>query len=88
MNEMILFEQKQVRCVRLHDEWCFVISDVVAVLTDSVKPSDYLKKLRKRDQSLSDTFKGGGQIVPPPGIEFDTTGGRQIHDWGTYGKFS
>jgi prophage antirepressor-like protein len=65
MNEIILFEQKQVRRVRFYDGWWFVISDVVAVLTDSVNPSDYLKKLRKRDQSLSDAFKGGGQLVPP-----------------------
>ena len=86
MNEMILFEQKQVRCVRFYDEWWFVISDVVAVLTDSVNPSDYLKKLRKRDQSLSDAFKGGGQIVPPLGIEFDTAGGRQMMQcWNTIG---
>ncbi|KAF5431278.1 Prophage antirepressor [Candidatus Methanophagaceae archaeon] len=86
MNELILFEQKQVRRVRLYDEWWFVISDVVAVLTDSVNPQDYLKKLRKRDQSLSDAFKGGGQIVPPLGIEFDTAGGRQmIQCWNTIG---
>ncbi|EKD28794.1 MAG: prophage antirepressor [uncultured bacterium] len=78
MNEIILFEQKQVRRVRLHDEWWFVISDIVSVLTDSVNPSDYLKKLRKRDPSLSEAFKGGGQIVPPLGIEFDTAGGRQM----------
>lgn len=74
MNEIILFDQKQVRRVRLYDEWWFVISDVVAVLTDSVNPSDYLKKLRKRDQSLSDAFKGRGQIVSPLGFEFDTEG--------------
>ena len=86
MNEIILFEQKQVRRVRLHDEWWFVISDVVAVLTDSVNPSDYLKKLRKRDTSLGDAFKGGGQIVPPLGIEFDTAGGRQMMQcWNTVG---
>ena len=86
MNEIILFEQKQVRRVRFHDEWWFVISDIVAVLTDSVDPSDYLKKLRKRDQSLSDAFKGGGQIVPPLGIEFDTAGGRQMMQcWNTIG---
>jgi len=60
MNEIILFEQMQVRHVLFHNEWWFAISDVVAVLTDSVNPSDYLKKLRKRDQSLSDAFKGGG----------------------------
>ena len=86
MNEIILFEQKQVRRVLLYDEWWFVISDIVAVLTDSVNPKDYLKKLRKRDQSLSDAFKGGGQIVPPLGIEFDTPGGRQMMQcWNTIG---
>jgi DNA-damage-inducible protein D len=86
MNEIILFEQKQVRRIRFYDEWWFVISDVVTVLTDSVNPQDYLKKLRKRDQSLSDAFKGGGQIVPPLGIEFDTAGGRQMMQcWNTIG---
>ena len=86
MNEVILFEEKQVRRFKLHDEWWFVISDVVLVLTESVNPSDYLKKLRKRDSSLSDAFKGGGQIVPPLGIEFDTAGGRQMMQcWNTIG---
>ncbi|MDD4353559.1 MAG: hypothetical protein PHN56_03820 [Candidatus Nanoarchaeia archaeon] len=85
MNEIILFEEKQVRRFRLHDEWWFVISDVVSVLTESVNPSDYLKKLKKRDISLSEAFKGGGQIVPPLGIEFDTAGGRQMMQcWNTY----
>lgn len=78
MNEIILFEENNVRRVRFHDEWWFVISDIVAVLTDSVNPSDYLKKLRKRDTSLSEALKGGGQIVPPLGFEFDTAGGRQM----------
>ena len=86
MNEIILFEQKQVRHIRLYDEWCFIISDIVAVLTDSVNPKDYLKKLRKRDQSLSDAFKGGGQIVLSLGIIFDTDGGRQMMQcWNTIG---
>ena len=86
MTEIILFEQKQVRRIRLHDEWWFVISDVVTVLTESINPSDYLKKLRKRDQSLGEAFKGGGQLVPPLGIEFDTAGGRQMMQcWNTIG---
>ncbi|MCX9026358.1 MAG: hypothetical protein OIN85_09725 [Candidatus Methanoperedens sp.] len=88
MNEIILFEQQQVRRVRLYDEWWFVISDVVAVLTDSVNPSDYLKKLRKRDQSLSDAFKGGGQIVPPP-LELNLIPLAEDRFMiGDYGKFS
>jgi prophage antirepressor-like protein len=48
-----------------NNEWWFVITDVVTVLTDSVDASDYLEKLRKRDPSLGEVFQGGGQIVPP-----------------------
>lgn len=49
-----LFEQKQVRSVWNEDEeqWYFSIVDVIAVLTDSVNPTDYLKKIRKRDPEL------------------------------------
>src|SRR3989338_2150857 len=83
---LVLFEGNNIRRTWFNEEWWFVISDVVAVLTESVNPSDYLKKLRKRDQSLSDAFKGGGQLVPPLGIEFDTAGGRQMMQcWNTLG---
>ncbi|MCK4429470.1 MAG: Bro-N domain-containing protein [Candidatus Aenigmarchaeota archaeon] len=86
MNEITLFEKKQVRRVRFQEEWWFVIKDVVSILTESVDPFDYLKKLRKRDESLNDVFKGGGQIVPPLGLEFDTAGGRQmLQCWNTAG---
>ena len=86
MNEVILFEQKKVRRVRFHDEWWFVISDVVAVLTESKDPSQYLKRLRSRDAALNDVFKGGVQFVPPLGLEFDTAGGRQMMQcWNTIG---
>lgn len=49
-----LFEQKQVRSVWNEEEeqWYFSIVDVIAVLTDSVNPTDYLKKIRKRDPEL------------------------------------
>lgn len=36
------------------EEWFFSIVDVVAALTDSVNPTDYLKKLRKWDEQLRD----------------------------------
>jgi prophage antirepressor-like protein len=36
------------------EEWFFSLVDVVAALTDSVNPTDYLKKLRKRDEHLRD----------------------------------
>ncbi|KAF0205814.1 MAG: DNA repair [Gallionellaceae bacterium] len=36
------------------EEWFFSIVDVVAALTDSANPTDYLKKLRKRDEQLGE----------------------------------
>ena len=87
-KRIALFQRKEVRRVIHNNEWWFVITDVVTVLTDSVDASDYLKKLRKRDPSLSEAFKGGGQIAPPLGLEFDTTGGRQmLQCWNTEGIF-
>lgn len=78
MNNLVLFEEKQVRRVWHDEAWWFVITDVVAVLTDSVDPSQYLKRIRQRDPQLNEVFKGGVQIVPPPvALPFDTAGGRQ-----------
>jgi len=77
-TRIALFQRKEIRRTIHNNEWWFVITDVVAALTDSVNASDYLKKLRKRDPSLDEFFKGGGQFVPPFGLEFDTAGGRQL----------
>ncbi len=77
MNEMAIFEERPVRRVLHNEEWWFVVSDIVAALTDSPAPSDYLKKLRRRDPSLADAFKGGVQIAPPLSLPFETAGGTQ-----------
>ncbi|HQN94575.1 MAG TPA: Bro-N domain-containing protein [Prolixibacteraceae bacterium] len=55
-NSMKLFENKAIRSVwnEEEEEWYFSVVDVIAVLTDSVNPTDYLKKLRKRDTILGD----------------------------------
>ena len=76
-KRIALFQKKQVRRVIHNQEWWFVITDVIAALTDSSNPQAYLKNIRRRDQSLADTLKGGGQIAPPLGLEFETAGGRQ-----------
>ena len=87
-HRMALFQKKGIRRTLHNGEWWFVITDVIAALTDSVNPSDYLKKLRKRDTSLSEFFKGGGQLVPPLGLAFDTPGGLQtLQCWNTEGIF-
>ena len=83
-----LFQRKQVRRTIHNNEWWFVITDVVAALTDSTNPSDYLKKMRKRDPFLGDAFKGGGQIIPPLALPFETPGGIQrLQCWNTEGLF-
>ena len=49
-----LFEDRKVRTVwdDEQEKWYFSIIDVVGVLTDSVNPTDYFKKMRKRDPEL------------------------------------
>ena len=74
MGNIKLFESRQIRTVwnEGDEKWYFVVSDVVQVLTDTPNPSDYIKKMRKRDDQLS---KGWGQIVTP--LSIDTAGGKQ-----------
>ena len=56
-NKIILFQEKQIRRVWYNDEWYFSILDVVEVLAESANPTDYFKKMRKRDDVLK-TFVG------------------------------
>lgn len=55
MDKIQLFQDKKVRTSwnSEEEEWYFSVVDVVKVLTDSVNPTDYLKKIRKRDSELS-----------------------------------
>lgn len=48
---IVLFNQKEIRRTWHQNEWWFSVVDVVAALTDSANPSDYLKKMRSRDKS-------------------------------------
>jgi len=60
-----LFQEKTIRSVWNAEEelWYFSLVDIVGVLTDSVNPRDYLKKLRRRDPEL-DSYLGTN--CPPP----------------------
>ena len=51
-----LFEGRKVRTVwdEEKQEWFFSVLDVIAALTDSKAPTDYFKKMRKRENSLAE----------------------------------
>lgn len=69
-----LFEEKKVRTIwdDEQERWYFSVADVVEVLTDSANPTDYIKKMKKRDPQLA---QGWGQFVTP--LSMQTAGGKQ-----------
>jgi prophage antirepressor-like protein len=87
-TRVALFQKREIRRTLHNNEWWFAITDIIAALTDSANPSDYWKKLRKRDPDLGTVLQGGGQFVPPLALEFATAGGPQkIQCWNTEGIF-
>lgn len=67
MNENFavqLFEGKKVRIVWdvEQEKYYFSVTDIVQVLTDSVNPRDYIKKMLRRDPELKSMW---GTICPP-----------------------
>jgi len=75
-----LFQECKVRTVwdDQEEKWYFCVVDVVEVLTDSKNPTDYIKKMRKRDPMLAE---GWGQIVTPLAVQ--TAGGKQKTNFAT-----
>ena len=67
MNENFaiqLFEGKKVRIVwdAEREKYYFSVTDIVQVLTDSVNPRDYIKKMLRRDPELKSKW---GTICTP-----------------------
>lgn len=71
-NHLVVFNDRTIRRIFHNDEWWFVITDIISVLTDSVNPALYIKAMRRRDPELQ---KGWVQIVSPLLVE--TEGGKQ-----------
>lgn len=71
-NKLALFEEKEIRKTWDNGKWYFSVEDVVYVLTDSKDPKQYINKLRKRDNILS---QGWVQIVHT--LKMTTNGGKQ-----------
>ena len=60
-----LFQKREIRRTMHNSEWWFVITDIIAALTDSADPSDYWKKMRKRDPDLGKALQGVDNLSPP-----------------------
>jgi len=54
-----LFQSREIRRTLHNDEWWLVITYIVAALADVADPSDYWKKMRRRDPDLSLDSHGG-----------------------------
>jgi DNA-damage-inducible protein D len=52
-NKIVVFGAKQIRRVWHKDQWFFSVVDIVAALTDSADPKQYIKKMRQRDPELN-----------------------------------
>ena len=52
-NEMTPFEGNEIRKVWYDEQWYFSVVDVIGILTDSEKPSQYWHNMKKRDNQLS-----------------------------------
>jgi hypothetical protein len=74
VSAIILFEEKQVRRAWNKDEqkWYFVITDVIAVLTGSVDPGAYWRKLKERLKK-----EGNQTVTDCHGLKMTAADGRQ-----------
>lgn len=51
-NKLILFQEQEIRRIWYQEEWYFSILDIIQILADTANPTDYFKKMRKRDEAL------------------------------------
>lgn len=74
MSNIKLFESKQIRSVwnELEQKWYFSVQDIVQILTDTVDAKDYIKKMKKRDDSLNSNW---GTICPL--VEMEAADGKK-----------
>jgi DNA-damage-inducible protein D len=52
-NQLTPFEGTEIRKIWHNTEWFFNVVDIIKVLTDSAKPSNYWNMLKKREEQVS-----------------------------------
>lgn len=52
-RSLILFQGNNIRRTWFNEEWWFSVVDIIAALTSSSDPKQYIKRLRSRDKSLN-----------------------------------
>lgn len=74
MSAVKIFESKKIRSVwdEKEQKWYFSVQDVVQILTDTVDPKDYIKKMKKRDLALNSNW---GTICPL--VEMEAADGKK-----------
>ena len=65
-NHIVIFNDHKIRRVFHEGAWWFVVIDIIAVLTDSMDPSGYIRDVRRRDPELSKIWSN---IVLPRLVE-------------------
>jgi len=71
-SKLVVFKGKEVRRTWHNNEWFYSLVDIVAVLSESTNPTDYLKKIRKRDEELK-SYIG----TNCPQVAMQTTSGKK-----------
>jgi len=51
-GKIVVFGAKRIRRIWHEEQWFFSVVDIVAALTDSADPKQYIKKMRRRDPEL------------------------------------
>ena len=70
-NSIQMFEDRQIRTAwnAEQEEWYFSVTDVIAVLTDSADPKQYIKKMRSRDSELDARWGTICTLLPIPAAD-------------------
>ena len=75
LTKIVLFEQKEIRKILFQNEWYFSVVDICKVLTESLDPSSYWRKLKQRlkaEGSQVVTFCHGLKLTAPDGKKRET----------------